>query len=83
MRDEAEIMLIIRPEPAGPDDNGVDRIVRLRRILKDLLRRYGWRCVSICQTGRARAAAAESKRRTWLPPDGRSQNILDSDASIG
>lgn len=47
MSDRSSFVLIIRPEPAERDHLGRDPMIRLRLFLKDCLRRYGWRCVSI------------------------------------
>lgn len=37
----------IRPEPAGKDEYGRDPLYRMRGFLKVMLRRFGWRCISL------------------------------------
>ena len=41
-----EFVLVIRATPAGEDKHGRDPLYRLRGVLKTMLRRFGWRCVS-------------------------------------
>lgn len=51
--DRGDVVLVIRPEPAGSDTNGADPMVRLRALLKSMLRAYRWRCVRIEVSGEA------------------------------
>lgn len=37
----------VRPEPAGKDEYGRDPAYRMRGFLKVMLRRFGWRCISL------------------------------------
>jgi hypothetical protein len=41
----SEVRLVLRALPRQPGDS--PGVVRLKLILKELLRRWGWRCVSI------------------------------------
>jgi len=69
----ARFLIEIRGEPAGKDHLGRDVYVRLRRFLKDALRRYGLRCVTIRPLDRGDDAAADGRptEAEALVPDGR------------
>ena len=51
--------LAIRPEPAGVDEYGRDASYRLKRLLKDCLRQYGFRCVGLHETKPDEAPTAD------------------------
>ena len=47
-RAEADLfVLTIRATPPGRDKHGRDARYRLKRLLKTMLRSWGWRCVSL------------------------------------
>ncbi len=39
--------MLLRPEPPGKDDYGRDPAYRMKGFLKVMLRRFGWRCLSV------------------------------------
>ncbi len=42
-----DFVLTIRPQPRGRDGYGRSPLYRLKGVLKVMLRRFGWRCVSL------------------------------------
>ena len=67
--DAGELLIRVRPEPAGQDCTGADAMVRLRRLLKRMLRVYGWRCLEV-------RPAAEQKTVQPAPRPDQQENMI-------
>jgi hypothetical protein len=50
------LILVIKPEPRGPDRLGRAPVYRLKILLKRMLRLYGWRCLELSEADKWRKA---------------------------